>query len=92
MQSCVDRQLEDMLAKLLQEGGSTSQASRGVGGDNDPTTSTLQETMERLHGQHLSGTGEGVQAASFMTPAGARGPLGRSLPNEVSTHVLRNDM
>lgn len=73
-----------MLAKLQPEGDIPSQASRGGAGDNDPTTSSLQEAMERLHGQHLSGTGEGVQAASFMTPAGARGPQGRSPPNEVS--------
>lgn len=87
MQSCVDRQLEEMLAKLQPEGGIISQASRGGVGDNDLTTSTLQETMERLHGQHLSASGEGVQA-SFMTPAGARGPQGRSPPNEVSQYRL----
>lgn len=87
MRSCVDRQLEEMLAKLQPAGRTTSQASRGGVGDNDPTTSTLQETMERLHGQHLSATGEGVQA-SFMTPAGAVGPQGRSPPNEVSRKRL----
>lgn len=79
-----DRQLEEMLAKLQPEGRAASEASRGAVGDSDPTTSTLQETMERLHGQHLSGSGDGVDTGSFMTPAGARYPQGRSPPDGVS--------
>lgn len=73
-----------MLTKLQPEGSAASQASRGGLGDNDPTTSTLQDAMERLHSQHLSSNGEGVDVGSFMTPAGARCPQGKSPPNEVS--------
>lgn len=74
-----------MLTKLQPEGSTVSQASRSGGaGDNDPTTCTLQDTMERLHGQHLSGSGEGPDVGgAFTTPAGARCPQGRSPPNEV---------
>ena len=79
-----DRQLEETLTKLQPEGSAASQASRGGLGDNDPTTSTLQDAMERLHSQHLSSNGEGVDVGSFMTPAGARCPQGKSPPNEVS--------
>ena len=79
-----DRQLEEMLTKLQPEGSAVSQASRAAAGDNDPTTSTLQDAMERLHDQHLSGSEEGVEMGSFMTPAGARCPQGKSPPNEVS--------
>ena len=73
-----------MLTKLQPEGSALSQASRGGVGDNDPTTSTLQDAMERLHGQHLSGNGDGVDVGSFMTPAGVRCPQGKSPPDEVS--------
>lgn len=77
-----NRQLEEMLNKLQPEGSGVGQASRAGPGDNDPTTSTLQDAMDRLHGQHLSGSGDGVDVGSFMTPAGARCPRGP--PNEVS--------
>lgn len=74
-----------MLTKLQPEGSMVTQASRGGAGDNDPTTCTLQDTMERLHGQHLSGSGEGADVGGpFTTPAGARCPQDRSPPKEVS--------
>ena len=82
--ACWSRRLEEMLNKL-QPDGIGSEADRGAGqGDNDPTTSTLHEAMERLHGQHLPASGEGSEGGPFMTPAGPRWPHGRSPPNEVN--------
>lgn len=85
-----------MLTKLQPQGCAVSLTSRGGLGDNDPTTSTLQDAMERLHGQHLSGSGEGVDIGSFLTPAGVRCPRGKSPPHEVSLmlghHVCVEDI
>ena len=75
------RQLEEMLNRLQPEGCTASNIRGGAGqGDNDPTTTTLHEAMERLSGQHLSGSGEGSEGGALLTPAGARWPQGRSPP------------
>ena len=73
-----------MLTKLEPQGSAVSLTSRGGLGDNDPTTSTLQDAMQRLHGQHLSGSGEGADVGLFLTPGGVRCPRGKSPPHEVS--------